>query len=259
MEYLFEQLINWKFYVAGAYPNGPLTGLCLNIVLAVISIGIGLIFGVILGLLRTSCRRYVRYPAGMCIDVVRSTPLLMIIFWFYFFLPVFGAKMTLFGSAIVSLSVYASAYQAEIVRAGFISIPLGQMEAALSTGMSRFQALKYVILPQAFRNMLPSFVSFFNSLFKSTSTVYIIGIVELTRTGVIISQRQPNRIYAAYITMAVGFWIVCYALSLAAQLLEKRLGIIDYESFKPEICRQDLVLFPLPNVVKNMLVSNRCK
>ncbi|MBI5055100.1 MAG: amino acid ABC transporter permease [Nitrospirae bacterium] len=257
MEFFFEQLANWKFYLTGAYPSGPLTGLAINIVLAVISITIGLFFGIFFGLGRTSCRRYLRYPCSIYIDVIRSTPLLMIIFWFYFMIPVIGIRLPLFWCAVISLSVYASAYQAEIVRAGFIAVPMGQMEAAISTGMSRFQALRHVILPQAFRKMLPSFVSFFNSLFKSTSIVYIIGLVDLTRTGIIISQRQPNRIYAAYVCMAIGFWIVCYALSYAAQMLEKKLGMLDYESYKPEICRQDLLLIPLPKSVKRYLASQK--
>ena len=257
MDFFLEQLANWKFYLIGSYPSGPLTGLTLNIVLALLSITMGLFFGIIFGLGRVSCRRYIKYPCSIFVDVVRSTPLLMIIFWSYFFLPVIGARLSLFWCSVISLSVYAAAYQAEIVRAGFLAVPYGQMDAALSTGMSRFQALIYVIMPQAFRMMLPSFVSFFNSMFKNTSTVYIIGVVELTRTGIIISQLKPNRIFAAYSVMAMGFWVVCYSLSYASQILEKKLGVIDYEAYKPEICRQDLVLFPLPKVVKNMFVSNK--
>ena len=172
-------------------------------------------------------------------------------------IPIIGAKLSLFWCAVISLSVYAAAYQAEIVRAGILAVPAGQMEAGLSTGMSKPQALISIIFPQAFRMMLPSFVSFFNSMFKNTSTVYIIGIVDLTRTGINISQLRPNRIYAAYACMALGFWIVCYALSFAAQKLEKRLGILDYESYKPEICREDLVLLPLPKAMKNFLVTRK--
>jgi len=257
MEFLLEQFANWQYYLIGAYPRGALTGLVLNIVLAVLSIVIGLFFGVIFGLGRISCRRYIRHSCGLCVDVVRSTPLLMIIFWFYFFLPVVGARLSLFWCAVISLSVYAAAYQAEIVRAGVLAVPMGQMEACLSTGMSRAQALVSVILPQAFKLMLPSFVSFFNSLFKNTSTVYIIGIVDLTRAGIIISQLKPNRIFAAYTCMAIGFWVVCYGLSLAARVLERKLGILDYESYKPEICREDLVLLPLPKTVKRFLVSQK--
>jgi polar amino acid transport system permease protein len=257
MEFFFEQLANWKFYLIGTYPKGAITGLALNILLAFLSIFIGMFFGIIFGLGRTSCRRYIRYPCGFVIDVVRSTPLLMIIFWSYFFLPVIGFQLSLFWCSVVSLAIYASAYQAEIVRAGVLAVPMGQMEAALSTGMTRLQAILSVILPQAFKMMLPSFVSFFNSMFKNTSTVYIIGVVDLTRTGVIISQLKPNRIFAAYIIMAIGFWIVCYALSYAAQKLEKKLGILDYESYKPEICRQDLVLLPLPKPIKRLLISQK--
>lgn len=257
MEFFFEQLANYKFYLIGAYPKGPLTGLLLNVVLAVLSIVIGLFFGIIFGLGRTSGRRYVNLPCALYVDIVRSTPLLMIMFWFYFILPVIGGHIPLFWCAVVSLSVYAAAYQAEIVRAGFLAVPMGQMEAALSTGMSRFQALRHVVLPQAFRKMLPSFVSFFNSLFKNTSTVYIIGIVELTRTGIIVSQLKPNRIFAAYAMMALGFWIVCASLSLASRVLEKKLGMLDYESYKPEICRQDLLLIPLPQTVKKFLVTHK--
>ncbi|RJQ46914.1 MAG: amino acid ABC transporter permease [Nitrospiraceae bacterium] len=257
MEFLIEQLGNWRYYLIGAYPNGPLTGLSMNIILAVLSIVIGLFFGILFGLGRTSCRRYLRYPCGLYVDVIRSTPLLLLLFWFYFFLPVVGARIPLFWCAIISLSVYASAYQAEIVRAGILAVPFGQMEAALSTGMTRYQAVKLVILPQAFKKMLPSFVSFFNSLYKSTSIVYIVGIVDMTRTGVIISQRQPNRIYAAYICMAIGFWISCYLLSIASQMLEKKLGILDYESYKPEICRQDLVLLPIPKPIKRLLITQK--
>jgi polar amino acid transport system permease protein len=257
MEFFFEQLANWKFYLIGGFPKYPLTGLTLNIVLAFLSIVIGLSSAIILGLGRISGRWYIRYSCGACVDIVRSTPLLLIVFWFYFFLPIVGAKLSLFWCAVISLSVYAAAYQAEIVRAGVLAVPVGQMEAGLSTGMSKPQALISIIFPQAFRMMLPSFVSFFNSMFKNTSTVYIIGIVDLTRTGINISQLRPNRIYAAYACMAIGFWIVCYALSFAAQKLEKRLGILDYESYKPEICREDLVLLPLPKAVKRFLITQK--
>lgn len=254
---LLEQFANWKFYLFGAYPAGPIGGLSLNITFAILSITIGLFIGIFFGLGRLSCRRYIRYPCIAYIETVRATPLIMIIFWFYFLLPVFGLSLPLFWCAVVSLSIYGSAYQAEIVRAGVLAVPKGQMEAALSTGMSRLQAAITVILPQAFKMMVPSFVSFFNSHFKNTSIVFIIGIVELTQTGIIISQRQPDRMFTAYISMAISFWIVCYALSYAAQKLEKRLGILDYESYKPEICREDLVLLPLPKAVKKIMVTHK--
>jgi polar amino acid transport system permease protein len=254
---LLGQFANWKFYLFGAYPAGPMGGLSLNIILAVLSIIIGLFMGALLGLGRMSCRRYICYPCIAYIDGVRSTPLLMIVFWFYFFLPVIGIRLPLLWCAVIPLSIYAAAYQAEIVRAGVLAVPKGQMEAALSSGMSRLQAIMTVILPQAFKMMVPSFVSFFNSQFKNTSVVYIIGIVELTQTGIIISQRQPDRMLAAYICMAMGFWVVCYGLSYITQKLEKKLGILDSESYKPEICREDLALIPLPKAIKEIIITQK--
>ena len=242
---LIEQFGNWKFYLIGAYPAGPLGGLFLNISMAVICLAISFIIGAIFGLGRISCRRYISYPCAIYIEIIRATPALLLVFWFFFFIPsVLGKNISLFWSAIISLSIYATAYQAEIVRAGMLAVPRGQMEAALSTGMTRFMALKTVILPQALKMMIPTFVSFFISLFKETSVTYIIGIIELTQTGIIVSQRQPDRMFAAYICMAIGFFVICAGMSHLARRLEKRVGLLDLTSYRPTVCRTDLSLYP---------------
>lgn len=243
--HLLEQINNINFYLFGSYPRGDIGGLSLNIILAFLAIGLSFFFGVLMGYSRLSCRLYIKVPCIAFIELVRSTPLIMLIFWFYFFLPyIFGGGITVFWSAVISLCFYAAAYQAEIVRAGILAVPKGQLEAALSTGMSRYQAMGYVILPQAFKMMMPSFVSFFVSLFKDTSVCYIIGVIELTQTGIIISQRQPSRMYAAYISMAIGFWCVCFAMSHLAKRLEKKIGVFDLESIRPEACRDEFMLLP---------------
>jgi polar amino acid transport system permease protein len=242
---LLEQFSNINFYLLGSYPKGEIGGLFLNIILALLAIGFSFIFGALLGYSRLSCRLYIKYPCIAFIEIVRSTPLIMLIFWFYFFLPYFfGGSVTIFWSAVVSLSIYAAAYQAEIVRAGIMAVPRGQLEAALSTGMSRYKAMRFVVLPQGFKMMVPSFVSFFVSLFKDTSVTYIIGVIELTQTGIIISQRQPDKMYAAYFSMAIGFWLVCYSFSHLARKLEKRIGVFDLESYRPEACRDEFMLLP---------------
>jgi len=242
---LFEQFSNINFYLFGSYPRGEIGGLTLNILMAFLAISLSFIFGALLGYSRLSCRPYVKFPCIFYIELVRSTPLIMIIFWFYFFLPyMFGGNITIFWSAVISLCAYAAAYQAEIVRAGIMAVPKGQLEAALSTGMSRYGAMRHVILPQAFKMMLPSFVSFFVSLFKDTSITYIIGVIELTQTGIIISQRQPDKMYAAYAMMAIGFWLVCFSMSHLARKLEKRIGVFDLESIRPEACRDEFMLLP---------------
>jgi len=245
MEFLVEQLSNWRFYLGGAFPNGPLGGLFLNISIAILCLTISLFIGAIFGFGRLSCRRYISYPCIMYIEGIRATPSLLLVFWFFFFIPsVLGTNISLFWSAVISLSVYSTAYQAEIVRAGVLAVPKGQMEAALSSGMTRFQAIRLVILPQAFRMMIPSFVAFFVSLFKETSVTYIIGVIELVQTGVIVSQRQPDRMFAAYICMGIGFWVICYSMSHLARRLERRFGLYDLSSYRPTICRGDLSLYP---------------
>ena len=242
---LLEQLSNINFYLLGPYPKGEIGGLLLNIIMAVLAICLSFIFGVVLGYSRLSCRLYIKVPCIAYIELVRSTPLIMIIFWFYFFLPyIFGGIATVFWSAVISLCVYAAAYQAEIVRAGIMAVPKGQLEAALSTGMSRYKAMRFVILPQAFKIMVPSFVSFFVSLFKDTSTVFIIGVIELTQAGIIISQRQPDKMYAAYASMGIGFWLISFSMSHLARKLEKKIGVFDLESIRPDACRDEFMLVP---------------
>lgn len=242
---LIEQFSNFNFYLLGTYPKGDIGGLLLNIIMAFLAISLSFLFGVLLGYSRLSCRPYIKFPCITYIELIRSTPLIMLIFWFYFFLPyMFGGHITIFWSAVISLCAYAAAYQAEIVRAGIMAVPKGQLEAALSTGMSRYKAMRHVILPQAFKIMVPSFVSFFVSLFKDTSITYIIGVIELTQTGIIISQRRPDRMLAAYLCMAMGFWLVCFSMSRLARRLEKRIGVFDLESIRPEACRDEFMLLP---------------
>ncbi|UCD35118.1 MAG: amino acid ABC transporter permease [Nitrospiraceae bacterium] len=254
---LIEQLANLNFYLLGSYPRGSLGGLALNIIMALLAICLSFVFGVLLGYSRLSCRRYVKFPCIAYIETVRSTPLIMIIFWFYFFLPyLFGGNITVFWSAVISLCAYASAYEAEIVRAGIIAVPKGQLEAALSTGLSRYGAMRHVILPQAFKIMVPSFVSFFVSLFKDTSVTYIIGVIELTQAGIIISQRQPDRIFSAYFVVGLGFWIICFSMSRLARRLEKRIGVFDLESIRPEACRDEFMLLPKRKKAGAVLTGN---
>lgn len=243
--HILEQFENWRFYLFGAFPAGALGGLVLNIILAVLSLSLSFFAGVLLGYSRLSRRKYVKIPCILYVDTVRSIPLILILFWLYFFLPyILGMNISLVWTAVLALAIYASAYQAEIVKAGILAVPKGQLEAALASGMGRYQAMFLVVLPQAFRLMVPSFVSFFISLFKDTSVVYIIGVIELTQTGIIVSQRQPDRMYAAYLCMAIGFWVISYSMSHIARALEKRLGTLDYESFMPDVSRDEFMLLP---------------
>ncbi|TVM17357.1 amino acid ABC transporter permease [Oceanidesulfovibrio indonesiensis] len=216
---------NFDYLLWGAFPDGPLGGLALSIVLAVAGIFGAFWLGLAVGLLRIAHSRLMRWPAMVYIEVVRGVPLLMLIFWFYFLAPIaLGHTLPETWSALIAFIIFTSAYIAEIVRAGVMALPRGQMEAARGTGLTHIQAMRYIILPQALRNMIPSFVNQFVSLTKDTSLAYIIGVLELTRAATQINNRTlvaPTEIFA---TIAVMYFVICYALTSASRRLEKQLA-----------------------------------
>ncbi|WP_027368724.1 amino acid ABC transporter permease [Desulfocurvibacter africanus] len=215
---------NFDYFLWGAWPNGPLGGLAMSILLSIGGIFGAFWLGLGAGLMRLSKRLWIAWPAIVYIEVVRGIPLLLVIFWFYFLSPVlFGAPLPEAQSALISFIIFTSAYVAEIVRAGVLSLPKGQMEAARGSGLSQVQAMSFVILPQALRNMIPSFVNQFVSLIKDTSLAAIIGVNELLRTG----QQVMNRDYVTteiFVTIAIMYFIVCYALTEASRMLERQMS-----------------------------------
>lgn len=213
-----------KFLVVGPFPDGSLGGLAMNLSLTLICMLTGFFLGLCIALGRLSKRKIIKSLCFGFVEAVRSTPLLLIIFWFYFFIPnVLGKSISIFFSSIISLTVYSAAYQAEIFRGGFQSIPHGQVQGAMATGLNYLQVVMFILTPQTIKIMLPSFISFFISLFKDTSVTYIIGIIELTQTGVIISQRTPEKLFLSYACVGSLFFIFCYLLSIYARKLEKRM------------------------------------
>lgn len=226
MQFLTEQLRNWPFFLLGPFPAGPLGGLAANVLVTAFCMTAALIVGTILGLGRLSRRRCLRWPCTGVVEVLRSVPALLLVFWCAVFLPsAFGVNISLIAGAIVGLSLHAASYQAEIVRAGILAVPSGQYDAAVASGMTRIQAVRFVVMPQAFRAMIPTMGAFLISLFKDTSLIYIIGVVDLTQAAVIVSQRQPDRMTAAYVCMALGFFLVCRLLASATRQLERRFPV----------------------------------
>ena len=168
-------------------------GLQLTAILSLISIVFSFFFGIILALMRLSKKWFISYPATFYIEIVRATPLLMVIFWVFFMIPVvIGKHASPISAGLIAFVGFTSTYIAEIVRAGILSLPRGQMEASRATGLIYFQAMAYIILPQAVRNMWPVLVSRFITVFKDTSLVYIIGVVEFFRAAVIVNNRGSN-------------------------------------------------------------------
>jgi His/Glu/Gln/Arg/opine family amino acid ABC transporter permease subunit len=147
------------------------------------------------------------------IEVVRSIPELLLIFWVYFTFPeLTGKTLPAWWAAIASLIIIAAAYLAEVVRGGLNSIPAGQREASISSGLSAIQTLRYVVLPQAIRNMVPAFVATVVTIFKTTSLVSVIGVIDFFRAVVIVNNAQFAP-FALYLTLACGYFICCYSLT----------------------------------------------
>ena len=199
-----------------------LSGFQLTLKLAGLAILFSFFLGTFLGVLRNSSRSYLSYPASIYIEVIRGTPLIMVIFWIFFLVPIiFSRPIEAFFSALISLTLFTSAYIAEIIRAGLRSVPQGQIESGRATGLNEAQVMLYIVLPQAVRNMLPALVSQFIALFKDTSLAYIIGVVELTRAATIVNNRE-YRSFVIFGFVALLYFVCCYGLSLVARMLERR-------------------------------------
>jgi His/Glu/Gln/Arg/opine family amino acid ABC transporter permease subunit len=208
-------------------------GFLITLRLAVMSIFCSFWLGVIVAIGRLSKRAWIHYPAVVYIEAIRGVPLIMVILWFYFFTPVFtGMPLGNFTSALVAFVIFYSAYLAEDIRSGIQSVPIGQMHAARSTGLSTFQTLRYIVLPQAFRNVLPALVTRFIILFKDTSLAYVIGVRELTHSAYIISQRE-FRPLELYTLIALVYWVCTFAMSRLAMLLEGWLTPERQQEMKP--------------------------
>lgn len=214
---------NFVYFMVGRFPHGPLGGLALTLYLAVVACVLSFFGGLILGLLSLSPLAAIRYPTLAVINLLRSMPLLMVIFWMYFLLPALLGKIPETQTVIIALTVFTSAYMSRIVVAGVEGIPKGQTEAALSTGLSPHQAMFYIVLPQGLRNMIPSFVNQFVSLIKDTSLAFIVGVSELTHVATQINNRDmayPAEIFAF---IALIYFLICFAFTTLSRWLEKRL------------------------------------
>ena len=215
----------WLYFLVGQYPEGPLGGLVLTLLLASAGLVLAMPVGLALGLARVSPMRWLRWPVTALVYCVRGVPLLMVIFWAYFFLPsVTGVKTGQFSTMLLALVLFDGVYLAEIVRAGIQAIPTGQLQAAQALGMSRWQSMRYVVLPQALRYMLPSLVNQFVSTIKETSLGYIIGLAELSQIATQINTLVFIMPMQIYLILGLTYFLLCFGLSRLAFYLERRLA-----------------------------------
>ncbi|GAB5900800.1 amino acid ABC transporter substrate-binding protein/permease [Mycolicibacterium mageritense] len=199
-------------------------GLKMTVILTVVSIAIALVLGTIFGLFRVSRSVWLRAIGTTYVDIFRGTPLLVQAFFIYFGIPsALGFQMTALTAGIITLSLNAGAYMTEIVRGGIQSVDKGQMEASRSLGIGYLPTMRKVILPQAVRTMIPSYVNQFVITLKDTSILSVIGIAELTQTGRLIIARNYQS-FTMWLIIGIIYFIVIMALTKLSDRLEKRIA-----------------------------------
>ena len=198
-------------------------GALITILLSVTSMPLAIVAGLLVAIGRLYGPRLLRYPLGWYVEIIRGTPLVLQLYLIFFLLPEFGLSLPALVAAILGLSLNYAAYEAEIYRAGLQAIPPGQLEAALSLGMSRVLALRRIIVPQAVRLVIPPVTNDFIALFKDTAVCSVITVVELSKQYYIHAQSTGAVIELGCVT-ALFYMAMSYPLSVLVRRLERRLA-----------------------------------
>ena len=197
-------------------------GLALSFLLTIVAMAGGIVIGLVLAVVRLSRWRAAALAAAAYVNGFRAIPLVLVIFWFYFLVPLaLGHPVDALQSAIIAFVLFEAAYYSEIIRAGLVSVRLGQWQAARASGLGYLPILRLVILPQALRNMLPVMVSQAVILFQDTSLVYVISLRDFMTSASIVANRD-NRLVEIYLFAAIVYFVICSMGVWAASALSRR-------------------------------------
>ncbi|PLC48967.1 amino acid ABC transporter permease [Pollutimonas subterranea] len=208
-------------------------GMAFTLKLTVLSAAGGLVLGTLLAMCRLSGIRPLAAAAGVYVNLLRALPLILVIFWFYFLVPYIGAWLTGadrpisvggFTSALITFTLFEAAYFCEIMRAGIQSIPRGQVAAGSALGLTYWQVMASIVLPQAFRNMTPILLTQTIVLFQDTSLVYVLSLTDFLGAASKVAQRD-GRLIEMYLFVAVVYFIMSYGASLFVRYLRQRTHI----------------------------------
>jgi glutamate/aspartate transport system permease protein len=208
-------------------------GMLFTLGLTMLSMAGGIFLGTLLALMRLSRFRLLNMPAGGYVNLLRSTPLILVIFWFYFLVPIAIKKISgddyaqgigPFYSALIAFTMFEAAYYCEIIRAGIQSVPRGQVHAAYALGLNYRLAMMKVVLPQAFRNMIPILLTQGIILFQDTSLVYVVGLTDFMGAAGKVAQRD-GRLVEMYLFAAVVYFVLCYSASHVVKRLQARYNV----------------------------------
>ncbi len=213
--------LNWNLIT-----NFIWKGLVFSVQLTLIAMIGGIVIGTILALMRLSGKKWLVMAAAFYVNTLRSIPLVMVILWFFLLIPLLiGRSLGAEWSAIITFTVFEAAYYSEIMRAGIQSVSKGQVNAGYAVGMTYRQCMQLIVLPQAFRNMLPVLLTQTIILFQDTSLVYAIGAYDLLK-GFEVAGKNFNRPVEAYLFAAVVYFVICFSLSMLVRRLQKKIAII---------------------------------
>jgi glutamate/aspartate transport system permease protein len=210
------------------------TGMSFTIQLTVLAMLGGLVLGTLLALMRLSHHRALSVPAAAYVNLIRSVPLVLVIFWFYFLMPYIGAwivqaeqpvKIGAFASSLVTFILFEAAYYCEIMRSGIQSVPREQAAAASALGMTYRQTMTYIVLPQAFRNMLPLLLTQTIVLFQDVSLVYVLSVTDFVGAASKVAQRD-GRLVEMYLFVAIVYFVICFALSSVVKSLQRKVAVV---------------------------------
>lgn len=223
---MFDLLRDYgMFFLVGQYPNGPLGGIAMTVLVSVCALVLAFPLGILMGICQVSPCRFVRLPVSTLVYLLRATPLLMIIFWIYFLLPLWlGGTPDQFSTVLVSLVVFEAAYISVIVQCGIKGLAKGQMESARALGFPYRQAMALVVLPQVLKNMLPSLVGEFVSIIKLTSLGYVVGLSESTFVAEQVNAQTITMPAEVYAVLGLSYFVMCFGMTRFSYWLERHLS-----------------------------------
>ena len=215
----------WLLLLIGQYPNGPLGGLANTLILSALAIVLAFPVSILMALARLSTWRVLRLPVTALVYVTRGVPLLMLILWTYFLIPLWtGADVPSFAIMLATLVVYQGAFLSEVVRAGIVALGVGQMDAAKALGHSYGSAMRFIILPQALYNMIPSMISTFVATIKDTTLGYVINVPDLTFAASQVNNQLLTQPFQVFLILAVVYYALCWSLTYLANAVERRIA-----------------------------------
>ncbi len=199
-----------------------LQGMQVTLLLTVVAILGGILLGTLLALARLAPFAPLSFVAGSYVNFFRSMPLILVIFWFYFLVPIIvGRPVGGFYSVLIAFVLFEAAYYCEIIRAGIQSVRKGQVHAGQALGLTYRQNMRYIVLPQAFRNMVPILLTQAIILFQDTSLVYVVGVKDFLVSADLVANRE-NRIIEMFTTVALVYFVLCLLGSLGVKRLQRK-------------------------------------